>query len=117
MKSVAVCIHYGRTVSEAYDFTSSGSGLYVIAIKDTSMLHHLADGNIVHIPATYGTASHTLKLSGALFANNREVDEPDEEVCFEWQKLIIEDAIPIANEYALNALELVGYSCLQTKQN
>ncbi|OJT06442.1 Peptidyl-Lys metalloendopeptidase [Trametes pubescens] len=101
-------------LSVAYDFSTSGTGPYVVNVKEFNTLYYVSQGHISALLAGNNLPNHAVNISGSLIASRaRTPFSLDAEECENWQERAILTAIPVANKYiggSLNLLAQDGYT-------
>ncbi|KAI0746533.1 hypothetical protein C8Q80DRAFT_1105942 [Daedaleopsis nitida] len=93
-----------HNVLEAYDFSQSGPGPYIVTVKsNTAPFYSLVEGQVVTLAAETNEAFHVVNVTGSSRSKLRTQASLEMQDCEDWQTQAIEGAIPLAEQYAANA--------------
>ena len=95
---------YG-SVSDAYDFSTSGPGQYVVMMKNFNTFYYTVDGKISALVGGSGHAFHTVNVAGNARSYKERAHRHIGGHCEAWQERAIDAAIPLAEKYINHAIE------------
>ncbi|KAI1783034.1 metalloprotease [Ganoderma leucocontextum] len=92
-------------ISDAYDFSTSGPGQYVIRMKGTRRLYYVADGQVSILVGGRSDPFHTVTVVGDARSHKSRPHRRSSEQCEAWRDRAIYAAIPLAEKYVHHAVE------------
>ncbi|PIL27296.1 hypothetical protein GSI_10443 [Ganoderma sinense ZZ0214-1] len=92
-------------ISDAYDFSTSGPGQYVVMMKNFNTFYYAADGKISALVGGSGHAFHTVNIAGNARSYKDRAHKHIGGFCEAWQERAIDAAIPLAEKYVTHAIE------------
>lgn len=93
---------------EAYEFSLSGPGSYIVTVKsNTTPFYSLVGGQVVTLAAETDEAFHVVNVTRASRSQFHTQSSLKTQKCKAQQKKAIEGAITLATQYATNAYAYV----------
>ena len=91
-------------MSQSYDFSTSGPGLYSVSLKTPdTMLHTTSDGELATLAVGMNGSPSLVHIAGKLQPSRKLNGLPGSTNCTEEQTSAIEDAIPLSKAYIESA--------------